>query len=152
MIHPGRTDRTTVGNQTLMRGLDTVEAVASGAATLALLADRLGSTCSTAHRLATSLVGRDYPASTPRSGYRRGAKLLALGHLAPAQADIAQMARPDLEDLAAATEDTAHFGVLAGDEAVYCDKVTGRRRRTRVRPEGKRGSDPLRRGTSRDLG
>jgi DNA-binding IclR family transcriptional regulator len=118
------------GSQTLMRGLDVVEAVAEGAITLQSLSDRLGLTRSTVHRLAAGLVDRGYLAFAPREGYRLGPKLLALGHLAQAQIDLIQVARPHLEALASATEDTVHLGVLDADQALYLDKVPGRRRIT----------------------
>lgn len=116
------------GSQTLMRGLDVLEAVARGSMPLADLADHLGLTKSTAHRLASALVDRGYLGFTPRSGYRLGPKLLELGFLAQDQVDIVQIARPHLEGLAARTEDTVHLGVLDGDQALYLDKVAGRRR------------------------
>ncbi|WP_137897434.1 IclR family transcriptional regulator [Sphingomonas sp. 2SG] len=118
------------GSQTLMRGLDVVEAVARGATTLTPMAAQLGLSRSTTHRLASSLVERGYLAFTPRAGYRLGPKLLELGQLAHEQADIVQVARPHLEELSARTEDTVHFGVLDGDRALYLDKMPGRRRIT----------------------
>jgi len=118
------------GSQTLMRGLDVIEAIADGRTSLPLLAGALGLTRSTAHRLAAALVERGYLGFTPRAGYRLGAKLLELGHLAHAQADLIQVARPHLEVLADATEDTVHLGVLDNDEALYLDKMPGRRRIT----------------------
>lgn len=117
------------GSQTLMRGLDVIEAVAAGAITLQQLSDTLELTRSTTHRLAASLVERGYLGFTPRS-YRLGPKLLELGHLAQEQADIVQVARPHLEELAQSTEDTVHLGILDGDLALYLDKMPGRRRIT----------------------
>jgi DNA-binding IclR family transcriptional regulator len=116
------------GSQTLMRGLDVIEAVSQETLALPELAERLGLSKSTAHRLASALVDRGYLAFTPRSGYRLGPKLLELGFLAHAQADLIQVARPHLEELAAATEDTVHFGVLEDGRALYLDKIPGRRR------------------------
>jgi DNA-binding MarR family transcriptional regulator len=49
------------GSQTLMRGLDVIEAVAHEVLSHAELADRLGLTKSTAHRLASALVERGSP-------------------------------------------------------------------------------------------
>ncbi len=118
------------GSQTLMRGLDVIEAVAAGSVTLQQLSDTLDLTRSTAHRLAASLVERGYLGFTPRAGYRLGPKLLELGHLAQEQADIIHVARPHLEDLAQTTEDTVHLGVLDGDLALYLDKMPGKRRIT----------------------
>lgn len=118
----------TPGSQTLMRGLDVIEAVAERPCTLGELAERLGLTRSTAHRLASALVERGYLANAPRAGYRLGSVLLRLGSLAQAQTDLVQIARPHLEALAAASEDTVHMGVLDADQALYLDKVPGRRR------------------------
>lgn len=111
-----------------MRGLDVIEAVASGTSMLPELSDRVGLSRSTTHRLAASLVERGYLAQAPREGYRLGAKLLELGHLAREAADLVQVARPHLEELAERTEDTVHLGVLDADSALYLDKIPGRRR------------------------
>lgn len=116
------------GSQTLMRGLDVIEALARDTMSLADLATTLGLTKSTTHRLASALVDRGYLGFTPRSGYRLGPKLLELGFLAQEQADIIQIARPHIEELAQRTEDTVHLGVLEGNRALYLDKVPGRRR------------------------
>lgn len=116
------------GSQTLLRGLDVLEAVAGGSIALTDLAARLGLNRSTTHRLANALVERRYLTFTLRLGYRFGPKLLELGFLAQEQADIVQLARPHLEGLAASTEDTVHLGVLDGGRALYLDKISGRRR------------------------
>ena len=116
------------GSQTLLRGLDVLEAVADGPIPLIDLAQRLGLNRSTAHRLASALVERRYLVFVPRAGYRLGPKLLELGFLAQDQADLVQLARPHLEELAGATEDTVHLGVVEGERALYLDKIPGRRR------------------------
>jgi len=116
------------GSQTLVRGLDVIEAVTDGPVPLAELATRLGLTRSTTHRLATALIERRYISFVPRMGYQLGPKLLELGFLAQQQTDVVQVARPHLEALATQTEDTVHLGVLDGDRALYLDKVAGRRR------------------------
>jgi DNA-binding IclR family transcriptional regulator len=124
------TKSVTGGSQTLMRGLDVIEAVAAGEVTLHQLSETLGLTRSTTHRLAASLVERGYLGFTPREGYRLGPKLLALGHLAQEQADIIQIARPHLEAVAQLTGDTVHLGVMEDDYALYLDKMPGKRRVT----------------------
>jgi len=116
------------GSQTLLRGLDVIDAVIDGPITLADLAARLGLTRSTTHRLATALIDRRYLTFVPRLGYHFGPKLLELGFLAQQQTDVVQVARPHLEQLAAATEDTVHLGVLDSERALYLDKIPGRRR------------------------
>ncbi len=120
----------TGGSQTLIRGLDVIEAVAAGAVSLQRLSETLGLTRSTTHRLAASLVERAYLRFAPREGYRLGRQLLALGHLAQEQADIIQIARAHLEDLAHRTGDTVHLGVKEGEYALYLDKLPGKRRVT----------------------
>ncbi|KAB7644093.1 IclR family transcriptional regulator [Polymorphobacter fuscus] len=115
-------------SQTLLRGLDVIDAVVDGPLTLAALAAKLQLTRSTTHRLAAALIDRRYLVFTPRTGYQFGPKLLELGFAAQRQTDIIQVARPHLEALAADTEDTVHFGISDGDRALYLDKIPGRRR------------------------
>ena len=116
------------GSQTLLRGLDVIEAVVDGPVSLDKLAARLGLTRSTAHRLATALVERRYLSFVPRLGYQLGAKLLELGFHAQRQTDLLQRAQPHLETLAAESEDTVHLGVLDHERALYLAKIPGRRR------------------------
>jgi DNA-binding IclR family transcriptional regulator len=116
------------GSQTLLRGLDVIEVVSEGPVTLAELSDRLSLTRSTTHRLASALVDRRMLVFRPREGYALGPKLLELGYCARQQMQLPQVARPFLEQLSAATGDTVHLGVLEGDQALYLDKVPGRRR------------------------
>lgn len=116
------------GSQTLLRGLDILEAVAAGATDLAALSSALGTTRSTTHRLASALVERRYLNFVPREGYSLGPKLLELGFRAQSALPIAQVARPYLQRLSEACEDTIHLGVLDGRWALYLDKIPGRRR------------------------
>jgi DNA-binding IclR family transcriptional regulator len=116
------------GSQTLLRGLDVIDAVREQPLSLAQLSARLGLNRSTVHRLASALVERGYLRLLPRGGYMLGPKLLELGHAAREQLDLTRVARPLLEKLAEQTGDTVHLGVLAGDQALYLDKVPGRRR------------------------
>ncbi|MEO5493653.1 MAG: IclR family transcriptional regulator [Sphingomonas sp.] len=118
----------TSGSQTLLRGLDVMEAVSEGPITLIDLAKRLGLNRSTTHRLANALVERRYLTFVPRHGYGLGPKLIQLGFLAQDDVDVVRLARPHIEALAAATEDTVHLGVLDGTRALYLDKIPGRRR------------------------
>ena len=134
------------GSQTLLRGLDLIDAVADRPIALAELASRLGLTRSTTHRLASALIDRRFLTFTPRQGYRLGPKLLELGFLAQQQADVVQIARDHIEALAAASEDTVHLGVRDHDRALYLDKIPGRRRveiSSRVGGSGSRISRPI---------
>ena len=116
------------GSQTLIRGLDVLEAVAAGATNLAALCETLDLNRSTMHRLATTLVGQRYLSFAPRVGYALGPKLLELGYQARAQMSLQRVAREHIEALAAATCDTVHLGILDGARAFYLDKISGSRR------------------------
>jgi len=116
------------GAQTLLRGLDVLEALMEGALPLAELSQRLKLSRSTTHRLASTLVERRYLSFRQREGYQLGPKLLELGHCAGEQLHLPQIARPWLEKLAQMTGDTVHLGILEHNAALYLDKVEGRRR------------------------
>ena len=117
-----------LGSQTLFRGLDVIELVAEGPITLGDLADRLGLTRSTTHRLASALADRRYLTFIPRSGYSLGPKLLELGFRVRDELDLPRVAAPQLERLALLTEDTVHLGVLDRGQVLYLDKIAGKRR------------------------
>ena len=117
-----------LGSQTLVRGLEVLEAVASGVNNLADLAAAVKLNRSTAHRLASTLVEKRYLSFVPRYGYGLGPKALEVGYQARVQLNIPRVAREHLERLAAQTGDTVHLGVLDGTRALYLDKIPGRRR------------------------
>jgi len=116
------------GTQTLVRGLEVIDAVAESSLTLAELADRIGLTRSTTHRLAGTLVEHRYLNFQRGAGYSLGPRLLELGYLAGRQTSLPRVAREHLEQLAAETGDTVHLGVLDGARALYLDKISGTRR------------------------
>jgi DNA-binding IclR family transcriptional regulator len=120
--------RALAGTQTLVRGLEVVDAVAEGATTLSELATAIGLTRSTTHRLAATLVERRYLDYSRRDGYALGPKLLELGFVTGRRMDLPHVAREHLEALAASTGDTVHLGILEGTRALYLDKIHGRRR------------------------
>ena len=126
-----KADKIGAGSQTLMRGLDVIEAVANGNPTLTELAAQLDLTKSTTHRLASALCARGFLSTGSRgAAYRLGPKLLELGEVARDQFDLVEIARPFIEDLSRRTADTVHLGVLDHDMALYLDKVNGQRRIT----------------------
>jgi DNA-binding IclR family transcriptional regulator len=116
------------GSQALMRALDIIDAASGDPVDLQRLAGAVGLTRSTAHRLASTLVARDYLRFMPGEGYTLGPKLLELGYRAGAQRPLTRTARPHLDRLAYETGDTVHLGVLEGDWALYLDKIPGKRR------------------------
>lgn len=128
--HPSSSDRgaPVPGSQTLWRGLDLLETVAQCPATLSELTARLGLNRSTVHRLASALVERGYLRLETGQGYFLGGKLLELGYAARHQIDVPRLARPYLEHLSEITGDAVHLGVLDGGQALYLDKLPGRRR------------------------
>jgi DNA-binding IclR family transcriptional regulator len=117
-----------LGSQTLIRGLDVIELVAEGPITLGELADRLGLTRSTTHRLASALADRRYLRFVPRSGYSLGPKLLELGFRVRDELDLPRVAAPQLERLALLSGDTVHLGILERGRVLYLDKISGKRR------------------------
>jgi DNA-binding IclR family transcriptional regulator len=116
------------GTQTLVRGLEVIDAVAEGVLSLSELADKIGLTRSTTHRLAGTLVEHRYLNFARGSGYSLGPRLLELGYLAGRQTSLPRVAREHLEQLAGKTGDTVHLGVLDGSRALYLDKISGTRR------------------------
>ncbi len=123
-----RAKPSTVGSQTLLRGLDLLEATINGPISLADLCLTFRLNRSTVHRLASSLVDRGYLELIPREGYMLGAKLLELGYAARHQISLPRTARPFLERLSEITGDAAHLWVLEGEQALYLDTLPGRRR------------------------
>ena len=124
----GAGKRSLAGTQTLLRGLDVIDAVSRGVTTLADLAAAIGLTRSTTHRLAATLVERRYLIFTRGGGYSLGPKLLELGYVTSRRMDLPRVAREHLEALAAGTGDTVHLGIRDGSKALYLDKVQGSRR------------------------
>ncbi len=115
------------GAQTLMRGLDVLEAIAQGATDLTALAAHLSATRTTTHRLASALVARRYLDFTPGHGYSLGSKLLELGFQARRDMPLHQAARAHLSALAERTLDTVQLGILDEGVVLYIDKVPGKR-------------------------
>lgn len=125
---PPKKPQALAGTQTLVRGLEVIDAVANGATALSELATAIGLTRSTTHRLAATLVERRYLDFSRRDGYALGPKLLELGYVTGRRKDLPRVAREHLEQLAAITGDTVHLGILEGTRAQYLDKIHGSRR------------------------
>ncbi len=123
----GKQKQEVLGAQTLIRGLTLLERVADGVQDLEGLAQSLGLRRSTTHRILTAMVRAGYLRHEPRKGYRLGPKLIRLGFRAYGQLHLPALARPYLEALRDATQETVHLAVLEGKEVVYIDKVPGLR-------------------------
>lgn len=115
------------GTQTLMRGLAVINAVAAGMHDLKALHAHLGLPRSTTHRLATGLVQARYLRVVPGLGYALGPRLIELGYQAREAFPVTALARPHLERLAALTNDTIHLAVRDGQEALYLEKIAGKK-------------------------
>jgi DNA-binding IclR family transcriptional regulator len=137
-VGKGEAGRAGSGSQTLLRGLDVLEAAADGSVPLAELAATLGLTRSTTHRLANALVERRYLTLVSGRGYQLGPKLLELGYLAQKQADIVVVAKPVLAALAEETGLPAFLGERDGDQSVNLLSVPGRQRVAVTTPVGTR--------------
>lgn len=114
-------------SQTLMRGLDIIETVAQGKASITDIAEQTGMTYSTTHRILSALQQRHYITRDHDNGYRLGRKVLELGYKAYSQIDLTRLAYPLLTQLAKATADTVHLGYAEGDSVIYLEKVASRR-------------------------
>lgn len=114
-------------SQTLIRGLDIIEAVSAGATELADIARVTGITYSTAHRIVSALTQRHYLRRDPIRGYRLGRKLLELGFHAYSEVELTRVARPILQELADYTSDTVHLATEDDGWVIYLDKLSSRR-------------------------
>jgi DNA-binding IclR family transcriptional regulator len=99
------------------------EAPADGMSVLEL-SRRIGANRSTVYRIIGALRPYGYVRDgvTPGS-VRLGFRIVELGETLLGQLDIRRIAAPHLRELARATGETCHLGVLDGNEVVYADKA-----------------------------
>lgn len=116
------------GTQTLMRGLDLVEALRDTPLRVADLARTLGLSRTTTHRLAAALVERGYIAHAERGLLTLGPMLLQLGFTAHRQIDMVRVARARMEALSAETGLCVFLGRREGDHSLHLDRAAGRQR------------------------
>ena len=94
----------------------------------AQLVAHLGLNKTTVHRLLAILQERRYLERNAANGkYRLGWRLHELGALAVSGVDLFDAARPCIERLVKATGETAHLGILRGDEVISLVNVEGSR-------------------------
>jgi DNA-binding IclR family transcriptional regulator len=116
--------------QALARGLSLLEALAAcDEVGLVELSVATGLRPSTTHRLLATLIGSGFAAQNPATGhYRLGHKVLELAGGGRGQvARLRRAARPHLEALAGALDETVNLVVLEGRSAVYVDQVESTR-------------------------
>lgn len=93
---------------------------------LQALAERTGLPQSTTYRLATELVEWG-GLERGTGGYQIGLRLWEIGELARRGEQLRDIALPFMQDLYDATRENVHLAVLDGHEALYIEKITGRR-------------------------
>lgn len=112
----------------LQRGLAVLEAIAtsSGEARLADIAEQAGVSRSTAHRLLATLINAGYVVQQRRSGaYRLGNQSLALAGAAQrGTTRLRAVAKPHLEQIRGALDETASLFVQEGDAVVCVEQAT----------------------------
>jgi IclR family transcriptional regulator, acetate operon repressor len=86
-----------------------------------------GLAVSTVHRILQELNDQGWVRNDGEHGYVLGPRLLALAGQAADADTVARFAHPVLERLSEQSGHAVHFAVRSGDEAVYVDKVEGRR-------------------------
>lgn len=101
---------------------------------------RSGVAKASVHRLAQELL-RWGVLERHGSDYRLGMRLFEIGERVPRQRILREAARPYMEDLRQAINETVHLAVLDGLEVLYLEKITGRGQATR--PSRVAGRMPL---------
>ncbi|HHX88926.1 MAG TPA: IclR family transcriptional regulator [Paracoccus sp.] len=126
-LQKGATAKEPQRSQTLVRGLQIIDAVADGPATIADIANATRLTYSTVHRLVSVLVERRYLKLTDMRSVALGPRLIELGFAAHSRIDLVRHARPWLEELSGKTGDTVHLARMENGEVSYLDKLRGNR-------------------------
>jgi DNA-binding IclR family transcriptional regulator len=94
------------------------------AVTLTAVSRALDVAPSTAHRLLTTLVHHDFVRQDPATrAYVPGRALLEIGLAAAGSLDIRRLARPELESLTRALEETVHLALRDGAWVIFLDTV-----------------------------
>jgi DNA-binding IclR family transcriptional regulator len=114
-------------SQTLLRGLDILNAVSDRSRTIHEIGAATGLTYSTVHRIVSVLLERRFLKVENTREFGLGPRLIELGFSAYTQIDLVQVARPFLEELSRLTQDTVHLAERAGWEVSYLDKLRGSR-------------------------
>ena len=103
-----------------LRVLESFDRNSVDAMTLSEVARRIGVSRSSAFRLVHTLERLGYLAREGETkSYRLGARVMSLGYAFLSSKDIAELARPELRRLRAATRASAHLGILDGGDVLY---------------------------------
>lgn len=121
--HPDKPPR----SQTLLRGFEIIDTVLLRPLTIPEIAEAVGLSYPTAHRLVSVLAEQRYLQNVDGRHFGLGPRLIELGFAAHAATDLVQIARERLERLAEQTRDTVHLAQRDGREVFYLDKLPGSR-------------------------
>lgn len=91
------------------------------------LSQRAGLPMSTAHRLVAELVAWGALERESDGRYRIGLRLWEIGSLAPLGPALRDLAMPFVEDVCQATGENVQLAVLDGTDAVYVERISGRK-------------------------
>jgi DNA-binding IclR family transcriptional regulator len=113
----------------ISRALDVLEFLgANQSVSFTEIHSRLGFPKSSTYQMLSTLEARGY---VRRSGdgnrYELGLRLFELGNLSVSRLNVRSESLPVLRELAAATNQTVHIGILDGSEGVYLAKVESSR-------------------------
>lgn len=96
--------------------------------TLKALAARLALPTTTVFRQVSTLAARQYLVQDPvRKSYQPGPRLVMLASSILSQSDLRRLARPELECLSDAVQETVNLSILLDHDVFYLDKVETRR-------------------------
>lgn len=110
----------------ILRALQILECFMEGDTewTLKALVERLGLPTTTVYRQVSTLAERQYLEQDPvRKSYRPGPRLLLLSSAILGRSDLRRTARPELERLSEALQETINLSVLLEHDIFYLDKV-----------------------------
>lgn len=114
-------------SQTLQRGFEIIDTVQARPLTIPEIAEAVGLSYPTAHRLVSVLTEQRYLQTVEGRHFGLGTRLIELGFAAHAATDLVQITRERLQRLAELTRDTVHLAQRDGREAFYLDKLRGSR-------------------------
>jgi DNA-binding IclR family transcriptional regulator len=123
--HPGGRPNT---GQTIERTLDALEILAERGHGVGVgeLADALGVSSPSAHRLLSTLHARGYARQDPLTArYAIGLRCFSLATLATTDLDLRATAAPHLRRLNERTGETVHLALYADGEVIYIDRLEG---------------------------
>lgn len=111
------------------RVIDLLEAFAAPRPTMTLseLSRHSGLPLTTTHRLVHELIGRGILSRDAAGLLHIGLRLWEIGSLSPSSVGLRESALPFLEDLYEVTHENVQLAVLDGVEAVYVERISGRR-------------------------